>query len=107
MFNVIHTLFTRLCYSHAVHSLFTNGSASLKLQSDLIGKVTVIRPPFYRYRLSRPSAFRQPATLFATTVASGRSRLFRKWIQRIGSVVSEKENAVVQDGRCSDVEQAI
>ncbi|PYJ81956.1 MAG: hypothetical protein DME22_19975 [Verrucomicrobia bacterium] len=45
MFNVIHTLFTRLFYSHAVHILFTNGSASLKLQSDLIGKVTVIRPP--------------------------------------------------------------
>ena len=41
MFNVIHTLFTRLCYSHPVHTLFTQtGSASLKLQSNLIRKVS-------------------------------------------------------------------
>src|SRR5207302_2155363 len=41
MFNVINTLFTRLCYSHAVHTLFTKRfsqpQASIKLDRKSCG----------------------------------------------------------------------
>ena len=43
-------LSTRCSQDYVIHTLFTpcsqNGSASLKLQSNLIEKVAVIRPPF-------------------------------------------------------------
>jgi hypothetical protein len=83
---------------------FSQPQASIKLDRKSCGDSSPVLQISSEQTIGRAD---NPASLFATTVASGRSRVFRKWIQGIGPVVSEKENVVVQDGRFGPVEQAI